>query len=187
MSSSSHARVSSRSERKTTTNENIAHQPRAPSAQQHGGSSRMDRRTQSPPASSLGNHRRGASGSKRTGKNVEERRTERVQVTTREALTSRARSPERRPTAPPQQERERPRPLEPSRVQPGDPKPKVKVETLQGMEIEGGHGTLLTLSSSAMEPRGFSSTAYICAVGIADNETSSRLPSAPITATSAFA
>lgn len=41
-------------------------------------------------------HKRMPSGPQRSGRNVEERRTDRVQFTTRETLTSRTRSPDRR-------------------------------------------------------------------------------------------
>lgn len=131
MSSSSHARVTSRSERRTAANDNGSTQPRAPSAL-HGGikSERADpRRTQSPPASSAAGHRRAPSGSQRNSKNVEERRTERVQITTKETIT-RARSPERR-AAPPPQPSERSKPVEQTRSQVSD-RPKSKAEVLQG-------------------------------------------------------
>lgn len=126
MSSSSNARVSSRTERRTAT-ENGNTQPRAPSAQQERGSrtERADpRRTQSPqPSATSGTtHRRTASGTQRTTKNVEERRTERVQVTTRETLT-RTRSPERRP-GPSVHATERPRAPEASRAYSGDSRPR---------------------------------------------------------------
>lgn len=124
MSSSSTARVSSRAERRTT-NDNGSAQPRAPSGQTGTRGERVDpRRTQSPQASASGtNHKRTASGSQRTNRGVEERRTERVQVTTRETLTTRTRSPDRRP-APSAQPPERQRPAEPSRAYSGDPRPK---------------------------------------------------------------
>jgi len=134
MSSSSHARVTSRSERRTTTNDNGVSQPRAPAASQRETSSRQERidprRTQSPPDSKASTHRRATSGAQRTSKNLEERRTERVQVHTRETITSRTRSPERRPTQQPQQERiERPRPTEQqSRSQVGSNRPKSQAE-----------------------------------------------------------
>ena len=136
MSSSSTARVSSHAERRTT-NDNGNGKPRAPSAQQGGNrSERQDpRRTQSPqPATSGTSHKRTASGSQRTNRGVEERRTERVQVTTRETLTSRTRSPERRP-APSLQQSERSKQSEPSRAYSGDLRPKssTKVEPPQGM------------------------------------------------------
>jgi gamma-tubulin complex component 2 len=124
MSSSSTARVSSRVERRTT-NDNGSAQPRAPSGQTGGRGERLDpRRMQSPQPSASGtSHKRTASGSQRTNRAVEERRTERVQVTTRETLTTRTRSPDRRP-APSAQPSERQRPAEPSRAYSGDPRPK---------------------------------------------------------------
>lgn len=136
MSSSSNARVSSRTERKTAT-ENGTTQPRAPSAQQERGSrnEKSDpRRPQSPqpPANSGTGHRRTASGTQRTSRNVEERRTEKVQVTTRETLT-RTRSPERRP-GPSVHPTERPRAPEASRAYSGDSRPRSsKAEAPPGM------------------------------------------------------
>jgi gamma-tubulin complex component 2 len=124
MSSSSTARVLSRAERRTA-NDNSSTQPRAPSGQSGSRGERLDpRRTESPQPSASGvNHKRTASGSQRTNKGVEERRTERVQVTTRETLTTRTRSPDRR-SAPSAQPPERQRPAESSRAYSGDPRPK---------------------------------------------------------------
>lgn len=125
MSSSSNARVpiSSRAERRTA-NENGSQQPRAPSGL---GGSKVERsdpgRTQSPQPSSVGaGHRRAPSGSQRLKREVEERRTERVQVTTRETVTSRTRSPDRRSAVP--QQPERTRPSEPSRQYAPDNRPR---------------------------------------------------------------
>jgi gamma-tubulin complex component 2 len=76
-------------------------------------------------------HKRVPSGSQRTGRPVEERRTERVQVTTRETITSRTRSPERRPAS--SIALDRSRPTEGIRINSGDPGHKsIKVETPQG-------------------------------------------------------
>ena len=134
MSSSSTARVPSRPERRTTTDNGSA-QPRPPSGQQGvNWSERQDtRQTQSPQPSASGtSHKRTASGSQRQNRGVEERRTERVQVTTRETLTSRTRSPQRRPTSTVQPQ-ERPKPAEVSRAYSGDSRPKsVKTEAPQG-------------------------------------------------------
>ncbi|KAL2061840.1 hypothetical protein VTL71DRAFT_7218 [Oculimacula yallundae] len=123
MSSSSHARIPSRSDRRTATDSGST-QPRAPSTQQGGSrSERSDpRRQQSPqPSASGSSHKRTASGVQRTSKGGEERRTERVQVTTRETISSRTRSPERRPGSTQPHERQRP---ESSRTHSGDPRPK---------------------------------------------------------------
>ncbi|KAJ8105361.1 hypothetical protein ONZ43_g7455 [Nemania bipapillata] len=58
-------------------------------------------------------HKRSASGNPRpANRTVEERRTERLTVTTREKLVSRIRSPERRPKEPAQPEKDRRRPKE---------------------------------------------------------------------------
>ncbi|PMD20027.1 hypothetical protein NA56DRAFT_574311 [Hyaloscypha hepaticicola] len=124
MSSSSTARVSSRAERRTTNDDGSA-QPRAPSGQTGSKDERLaPRRTQSPQPSVAGtSHKRTASGAQRTNRGLEERRTERVQVTTRETLTTRTRSPDRR-SAPSAQPTERQRPAEPSSAYIGDPRPK---------------------------------------------------------------
>jgi gamma-tubulin complex component 2 len=137
MSSSSNARVpaSSRAERRTAT-ENGSQQPRAPSAQAGIKSERPDpRQTHSPqPSASGASHRRAPSGSQRSKREIEERRTERIQVTTRETVTSRTRSPERRPSGPPQPERTRP--TDPSRQHAVDHRPRSapKPESPQGRE-----------------------------------------------------
>ncbi|KAI9054713.1 hypothetical protein LZ554_001864 [Drepanopeziza brunnea f. sp. 'monogermtubi'] len=131
-SSSSHARVSSRSDRRTAT-ENGSVQPRVSSSQQSNRGERPDPRGQhgeqhSPqPSTSAGSHRRTPSGAHRLKPGVEERRTERVLVTTRETVTRRTRSPERRPSS--MQPQERPKP-ENSRMHAGaDPRSKsTKVE-----------------------------------------------------------
>lgn len=138
MSSSSNARVLSRTERRTAT-ENGTTQPRAPPppGQQERGSRNEwtdPQRTQSPhpSATSSSTHRRTASGTQRTNRNVEERRTERVQVATRETLT-RTRSPERRP-GPSVQQTERSRAPEANRAYSGDSRPKLsKTEAPPGM------------------------------------------------------
>jgi len=133
MSSSSHARIPSRSDRRTATDSGST-QPRAPSGQQGGSrSERSDpRRQPSPqPSTSTGGHKRTASGVQRSSKAVEERRTERVQVTTRETISSRTRSPERRPGSTQPPERQRP---EASRTHSGDPRPKpAKMEAPTGI------------------------------------------------------
>jgi gamma-tubulin complex component 2 len=133
MSSSNHARVSSRADRRTKT-ENSA-QPRAPSEQQ-GRSSRTERpdsrRTQSPTGQPGASHKRGPSGSQRTSRAVEERRTDRVQVTTRETIT-RMRSPERRSAPAPPLEKQRPPEL--ARTYSNDPRPRSsRAETPQGTQ-----------------------------------------------------
>jgi hypothetical protein len=115
-------------------NENATARPRDPSGQQGGTRSEKDpRRPQSPQASASGStHRRAVSSSQRTRGGIEERRTERVQVTTRETLTSRTRSPERRP-APPVQHQERTRPSEVGRSNSGDHRPRPsKTDAIQG-------------------------------------------------------
>jgi gamma-tubulin complex component 2 len=123
MSSSSNTRPSSHAERRVA-NENGPARARAPSAQERGSQSpRADpRRSKYPPTSASGTtHRRAVSSSQGLKGAGEERRTERVQVTTRETLTSRTRSPERRP-GPPMQRQERARQSEVSRATSGDTK-----------------------------------------------------------------
>ncbi|TVY36122.1 Spindle pole body component [Lachnellula subtilissima] len=130
MSSSANTRASSRAERKTAadTGSGQGQIPRA-SAQERSRNERSDSRmTQSPQPSTSGTtHRRAASGTQRTNRGVEERRTERVHVTTRETLSKRTRSPDRR-TAPSSHPVERPRPAELSRTYSEEPRPKSKVE-----------------------------------------------------------
>ena len=78
-------------------------------------------------------HKRIPSGSQRSGRNVEERRTERVQVTTRETLTSRTRSPDRRP-GPSMVAAERSKPVGSVRVNNKDMGSKIsRGEPAQGM------------------------------------------------------
>jgi gamma-tubulin complex component 2 len=132
MSSSSHARVSSRTIERRTANDNGSSQPRA-----SGHTSRSEREdprnVPSPQQPTSGTtHRRLASGSQRTTRGVEERRTERTQITTRETLTSRTRSPEKRP-GPAVRPTERTRQDEPTRSYSGESRPKSRVETPQGM------------------------------------------------------
>jgi gamma-tubulin complex component 2 len=96
-----------------------------------GKSERQDaRRPKSPQASThSAQHKRMPSGSQRMGRVVDERRTDRVHVTTRETVTTRTRSPDRRtanagaPPAPP-------RPMETSKAV--DPRIKPKSDLLQG-------------------------------------------------------
>ncbi|TAQ83235.1 hypothetical protein B7494_g8439 [Chlorociboria aeruginascens] len=123
--SSSHARASSQIER-WMTGGNGTSKPRAPSVQQGRGSERQDpRRQESPqPSTSGAPHRRAASNSLGTNRGVDERRTERIQVTTKESLTSRTRSPERR-SGPPQTT-ERAKTVETTKSYSIDPRPKSK-------------------------------------------------------------
>ncbi|KAG9228192.1 Spc98 family-domain-containing protein [Amylocarpus encephaloides] len=118
MSSSNHARVSSRAERRIT-NDHASAQPRASTAQSSRHERQDPRRQQSPTAESSTAHRRGASGSQRTNRAVEERRTERVQLTTKESIT-RTRSSERRSAPAPAPERQRPPDL--ARTHSNDPR-----------------------------------------------------------------
>jgi gamma-tubulin complex component 2 len=138
MSSSSNARVSSHAERRTAT-DNGSVKPRAPSSQQGGNrNDRFDgRRTQSPQpqqSTASGTHRRTASNSQRMRGGVEERRTERVHVTTKETLTSRTRSPERRPAS--MQPQDRPKPSEISKINSGDSRPNSRTELPQGNHLQ---------------------------------------------------
>lgn len=73
--------------------------PRPPRMSVHDSfkSERSDSRRHGPSPQSSTSHKRSASGNPRpSSRAVEERRTERVQVTTKETLVSRTRSPERR-------------------------------------------------------------------------------------------
>lgn len=128
MSSPPNARISSNTERRTAT-DNASLRPRAPSVLSGSKNGRSDgRRMQSPPGhqstSSGSTHRKTTSNSQRMKPGVEERRTERVQVTTRETLTSRAKSPDRR-RPPSMQQQERPRPSGSHRATSGDTRPRV--------------------------------------------------------------
>jgi gamma-tubulin complex component 2 len=61
------------------------------------------------------------------GVGVDERRTERIQITTRETMTSRTESPERRPEVPeplPVQQPEQPKASEATRAYPVVPRPQ---------------------------------------------------------------
>lgn len=134
MSSSSHARVSSRTTERRTANDNGSSQPRA-SAHSVRSEREDPRYAHSPqPSASGATHRRQASGSQRTTRGVEERRTERTNVTTRETLTTRTRSPERRP-GPAVRPPERTRQDEPARAYSGESRPRSTVETPQGRDI----------------------------------------------------
>lgn len=127
MSSSSNARVpvSSRPERRSG-NEN--HQPRAPTAMSGSRGERQDaREIKSPqPSTSRTSHSRVVSGTQRPKREreVDERRTERVKVTTRETVATRTRSPdrERRAAAPPAAKR--PRSAEPVKSSATDSRPR---------------------------------------------------------------
>ncbi|KAF7936619.1 uncharacterized protein EAE97_007985 [Botrytis byssoidea] len=91
---SSQARVSSQSERRSNDNP----RSRPPSALAGTRNERPDarRRPSPPPGATESNHRRAQSSSQRSNRGVEERRTERVHISSRETVTSRTRSPDRR-------------------------------------------------------------------------------------------
>ena len=183
MSSASHTRVSSRSERRTTNDNGSS---RAPSGQQGGSrAERQDpRRPPSPQASVAGTtHKRTASSSQRTKGGVEERRTERVQVTTRETVTSRTRSPERRP-GPSVQPQERVKLGEAGRAYPGDPRPKSsKVEAHLGMTPRSQRNSYKFLTSpSTMDSRSVPSTSYKCTFSISSIDPASRITGSTVIA-----
>lgn len=92
-------RVSAQTERRTTTtNDNGSARPRVPSGLGGSRDPQDPRRSHSPQTSTAGpTHGRTASHTQRAGGGVEERRTERTKITTRETMTSRTRSPDRRP------------------------------------------------------------------------------------------
>ncbi|KAI1351367.1 Spc98 family-domain-containing protein [Xylaria sp. FL0043] len=123
------SRLSNYAERRTNsgTDSNGSHRPRAgaasSSAAQPAADSRSGRSSQAgftnPP------HKRSASGNPRPGSRVvDERRTERLTVTTREKLITRTRSPERRPKETVQPERERWKQKEAPRWRQSEAKPK---------------------------------------------------------------
>lgn len=111
MSSSSNSRATTHTERRNINDSSGVGKPRVASGLGGTKAERTDgKRSHSPQASAGGTaHKRMPSGSQRASRNVEERRTERVHITTRETLTSRVRSPERRP-APTAPASERPKP-----------------------------------------------------------------------------
>ncbi|RKF81450.1 Spindle pole body component alp4 [Golovinomyces cichoracearum] len=93
-----------------------------PSSAQHGGNraEKGDQRgAQSPQLSiSAGAHARLPLNSQRTSRTIEEKRTERVQVTTSEVFTSKTKSPERKSAA--MNHREKFRPAESSKINDGE-------------------------------------------------------------------
>ncbi|KAI0542988.1 Spc98 family-domain-containing protein [Xylaria digitata] len=106
------SRLSNYAERRTnSTNDSNGNQrPRAGGATSNTAHASADSRTGRPPQAGFTNppHKRSASGNPRpASRMVEERRTERLTVTTRERLISRTRSPERRSKDAAQPERER--------------------------------------------------------------------------------
>lgn len=185
MSSASHARVSSRSERRTANDNGSS---RAPSGQQSRTERGGDpRRPPSPQASAAGTtHKRAASGSQRARGSVEERRTERVNVTTRETVT-RTRSPERRP-GPPAQPQERTRPSEHGRTQSGDPRPRsTKPETPTCTALMGRLSCIFLNFDSTMESRSYSCPSHKCTSGQSSIHTSHCFSCAAVFTTEAFA
>ncbi|KAI1276746.1 Spc98 family-domain-containing protein [Xylaria sp. FL0933] len=123
------SRLSNYAERRTNsgTDSNGSHRPRAggasSSAAQPAADSRSGRSSQAgftnPP------HKRSASGNPRPGSRiVDERKTERFTVTTREKLITRTRSPERRPKEAAQPEKERWKQKEAPRRRQSEAKPK---------------------------------------------------------------
>jgi gamma-tubulin complex component 2 len=190
MSSSSNARPASHAERRTA-NENGTARPRVPPSQPGGSRSESrqePRRTQSPQPppmaqSSTNTHKRMASGSQRN-KAVEERRIEKVHVTTRETLTTRTRSPERRPASFAQPQ-ERARPKEASVFNPVDQRPKSsKADAPQSMSTLQ-YMVLANTSFSTVEPRSIVSSPYNCSISFANIRAASCFPSASISAAQA--
>lgn len=185
MSSSSNNRPSSLVERRIA-NDNGASRPRLSSGQQGGSKAERDpRRPQSPQTSTSGSaHRRVPSTSQRTKSALEERRTERVQVTTRETLTSRTRSPERR-SATQMQQQERVRPSEVSRTNSADHRPRLsRAESAQG-RLRRSFITNCpdNIWSSPMESGSLVSTAHDSAPSISNIYTSACFAGAAIATT----
>lgn len=127
---SSHARVSSQSERRAVNDTGSgSSRSRPPSALAGTRPERSDlRRRPSPPGGTTeSNHRRAQSSSQRNNRGVDERRTERVNITTRETVSARTRSPDRRTP------RERSRTNDTSRSRGEEPPPKTaRVESQPG-------------------------------------------------------
>ncbi len=102
MSSSSNARAAAQTERRSVHDNPGPGKPRLASGSGGSKSERPDGRLSHSPQPSTGGtgHKRIVSGSQRPSRVVEERRTERAHITSRETLTSRVKSPERRPAPP---------------------------------------------------------------------------------------
>jgi gamma-tubulin complex component 2 len=100
MSSSSNTKVAATHAERRSLHENLGPgKPRLASGSGGSKTERLDgKRSHSPPPSvGAAGHKRMPSGSQHASRNVEERRTERFHVTTRETMTSRVRSQEQRP------------------------------------------------------------------------------------------
>ncbi|KAH8804984.1 Spc98 family-domain-containing protein [Xylogone sp. PMI_703] len=151
MSSASNSRVSTYTERRTAPDNGTA-KPRAPGQGAQKNDRQEARRTQSPQASSGSSfHKRDASGPHPLNRGVEERRTERVHITTRETLTSRPRSPERRaPSSMPHPERQKPPDV--SRGHPNDARPK-SVKPEQPQLPWAPKASLMPHTSAPLAPR----------------------------------
>ncbi|KAI0009729.1 Spc98 family-domain-containing protein [Xylariaceae sp. FL0662B] len=121
------SRVSSYPERRTngTTDHDAANPPRPRPTVHNRRASQTDPRATRSPQTAYTNpaHKRSASGNPRpASRSTEERRTERVTVTTKEKLISRTRSPDRRSRDPPPQEKWRPKERERQHSRPADAK-----------------------------------------------------------------
>ena len=175
MSSSSNARVTAQTERRSINDNSTISKPRVMSGLSGSKTERSDGRTpQSPqPPGGGPTHKRMPSGSQRISRNVEERRTEKVQVITRETLTSRIRSPDQRPSTS-VVAAERPRPVESTRTNSKDITSKpTRTELPQGMAPihplpRMSSANFLTLSSSTMESRSKPYTTYNRTTGLPD-------------------
>jgi gamma-tubulin complex component 2 len=139
--SSSNAKATTQTQRRSThLNDTPANlKLRSTGSKTEGPDGRLPQSPQ-PHAGSIG-HKKVVSGSQRTTRNVEERRVERTQVTTRETITARTRSPERRST--PVIPSDRPRNGEGGKTNAGDSKSRpYKTEPPQGMVDQ--HEVLVT-------------------------------------------
>lgn len=167
MSSSTNIRsTTQQSERKSATE--ASGKPRGAGSSLGGSKSeRPDGQHPISPQPSTGTtaHRRMPSGLQKSGRAVEERRTERVQVTTRETLTSRTRSPDRRPV--PSLVPEKSRATEAGRATTGESKPRLnKAETAQGMTPHREPiSSKQSDDNSTMAPRSNTYSSYDCTPG----------------------
>ncbi|KAI0815773.1 Spc98 family-domain-containing protein [Xylaria sp. FL0064] len=123
------SRLSNYAEPRTNsgTDSNGSHRPRAGAASSSAAQPAADSRSSRSPQAGFTNppHKRSASGNPRPGSRiVDERRTERLTVTTREKLITRTRSPERRPKETAHPERERWKQKEVPRRRQSEAKPK---------------------------------------------------------------
>lgn len=141
MSSSSNARGTAQTERRATYDISTSAKPQVASGFGGAKTNRTTERGQQSLQAALGGvtHKRIQSGLQRSGRHVEEHMVEKVHVTTRETLTTRTRSPERRHAPSNVPLSERPKPSEGTR--------SINVDHgLKSSKVDPPIGILLTCS-----------------------------------------